>query len=170
MNFFKTVVMTAAALATTCSMAATDLRESVDAIAAPIHNASDLKTFMASHRGADNPLNALSPAARARLVESLDFRNGGVASYYFADLEAELNLTQAFKILSLFGAQSTITVLKHARVESESDLTLNQWRQVAHPQAGPGGGTLENYACSAPGECYRRNDFACSPQYCTYPH
>lgn len=124
-----------ALIAATCSMAATDLREMVDAVTAPIHNASDLRRFMATHHGADNPLSALSPAARARLVKSLDFRNGGLASIYFPDLEAELTLTQAYKILSLFGAQSTISILKHARVESESDVILDKWRQSMHSEA-----------------------------------
>lgn len=91
---------------------------------APIKTKEDLDRYLAGLRQnpeAQSPLNALSPAARDRFLNSLVFsRQGGIGGYYYADMQAQLSASQAYRLLSLFGAQHT-TYLVNARVESRAD-------------------------------------------------
>ena len=73
-----------------------------------------------------SPLDNLSQHAKDRFVESVVFRDNGVAGFYYGDLEAELTPTQIHNVLSLIGAQTTVSKFDKARIESEADILLLQ--------------------------------------------
>ena len=68
-----------------------------------------------------SPLDRLSPAARQRFLNSVVFGDEGLGSYRYADLEAELSVSEIHDILSLFGAERTTSMITGARVTSERD-------------------------------------------------
>jgi hypothetical protein len=91
---------------------------------APIKSKADLDRYLEEVRQnpeARTPLNALSPAARDRFLNSLVFTEHGLGGFYFADLEAQLTASQAYRVLSLFGAQHVTSLLQGARIESRAD-------------------------------------------------
>lgn len=88
---------------------------------APIHSAVQLATFLARARSTDSPINALSPAAKSRFVNSLRFNENGVTSFYYADIESELSSSQAYDLLSTFGLQSTLAAMPKLRIDNRKD-------------------------------------------------
>jgi hypothetical protein len=87
---------------------------------APVKTADDLHRI--SHE--ESPLDALSPMAKERFIESVIFRSNGLGGFYFGDLEAELTPTQIYNILALFGAQNTVSKFNKARIETKADMLL----------------------------------------------
>ncbi len=71
-----------------------------------------------------SPLDLLSSGAKERFIESIVFNNNGIGGFKYGELEAELTPSQIYSILSLIGAQHTVSMLKNARIESENDLLL----------------------------------------------
>lgn len=71
-----------------------------------------------------SPLDLLSDDSKQRFVESVIFRDDGVAGFHFSDLESELTPTEIYKVLSLIGAQNTVSKFKAARIETKQDLLL----------------------------------------------
>src|SRR3546814_7421578 len=65
--------------------------------------------------GRDSPLNALSLAARERFLDSLAFNEKGLTGYRYDDLQRELTVTQASRILRLFGAGESAPFLRAMR-------------------------------------------------------
>ncbi len=98
---------------------------------------------------AKSPLDQLSAPARARFLESLEFSERGLSSYDYADLESELSVSEAHAVLSMFGVEQTISMLKGAKIETETD------RMLAAPPGGGGGGRTDykDYKCESVGTC-----------------
>ena len=120
---------------------------------APVHSATQLAAFIANTRSNDSPINALSPAARSRFVNSLQFNETGVTSFYYVDLESELSSSQAYDLLSPFGLQSTLTIMPKLRVNTHKDSQImsafgdaTTFRIMADHQ---------NYWCSGRATCSR---------------
>ncbi|GLQ89131.1 hypothetical protein [Dyella flagellata] len=88
---------------------------------APIKSIKDLTAYMARTSAADSLLNLLSPAAKNRFLSSLQFNEKGITSFSYADLEAELTPSQIYELLSLFGIQRTVPLMKGARVVDDTD-------------------------------------------------
>ncbi len=91
---------------------------------APIKSREDLDRYLEElrqNREARSPLNLLSPAARDRFLNSLVFTEQGLGGYQYSDLQAQLTASQAYRLLSLFGAQHTTPLIKGARIESRAD-------------------------------------------------
>jgi len=72
----------------------------------------------------DSVLDLLSPESKRLFVDSIIFRDNGVAGYRFDILESELTPTQIYQVLSLIGQQHNVHVFKKARIESEEDIIL----------------------------------------------
>lgn len=120
---------------------------------APVHSATQLAAFLAKARISESPINALSPAARARFLNSLRFNETGMTSFYYADIESELSSSQAYDLLSMFGLQSTLSIMSKLRADTPED------RQV---RSAFGSQTTfkimadhENYWCSGRAICSR---------------
>lgn len=96
----------------------------IDMYFAQIKSERDLAAHLDAHLGRGSPFDALSPNARERFISSLSFNKLGITGYQFYDLEAELSTSQAFDLLSLFGAQSTIGSLL-LRQTTDRDAQIN---------------------------------------------
>ena len=98
---------------------------------APIRSRAQFDAYVRATRPADNPLRGLSADARRRFVASLDFaviRQGGRPE--LADIEVELTLAQAWRLLSLIGVQHWVRYLPDIRVETDDDRLIDEWRRL----------------------------------------
>lgn len=134
---------------------------------APIQTKEDLDRYVAELRqnpNARSPLNLLSPAARERFLNSLVFTEQGLGGYYFGDLQAQLTVSQVYRLLSLFGAQHTTPLVRGARVESRADqLIIEQFAAPAGDyeyQLPPA--DYENYECVSRATCGPRTAYICT--------
>ncbi|QNH11670.1 hypothetical protein [Xanthomonas sp. SI] len=128
---------------------------------APVHSAAQLAAYLAAPKGSGSPLDSLSPAARARFVDSLKFNEGGVTSFYYADIESELTGSQAYALLSLFGLQGTLQFMPNIRVDSDSDREIMR----AFGSGTPGIPLPEDhndYWCSGRATCSRNIGSICT--------
>ncbi|MDY1035132.1 hypothetical protein [Stenotrophomonas sp. CFBP8980] len=87
---------------------------------APIHSEVQLQDYLVD-MPATSPLLDLSDEARARFVSSLKFNHAGLVSYSYADVQAELTATQAYRLLALFGAQRTLRLLPDLEIRTADD-------------------------------------------------
>jgi len=92
---------------------------------APIKSRADLVRYQANNRSnPDNPLNALSPRSKQRFLNSLRFGSQGLASFSYVELESELTVKQAHRVLSLFGAQAFTTQMRGLRRADATDALI----------------------------------------------
>lgn len=128
---------------------------------APVHSNALLAAHLMKAKDSGSPLNLLSPTARARFVDSLKFNEGGVTSFYYADIESELTSSQAYELLSLFGLQSMLQYMPKIRISSDEDLDIMR---------AYGGGTIglplpddhNDYWCTSRGTCSRNVGSICT--------
>ena len=128
---------------------------------APIKSKADLDRYLLELRQnpeARTPLNALSPAARDRFLNSLVFTERGLGGFYYADLEAQLTASQAYRVLSLFGAQHATSLLQGARIESRADEIILE--NTLAPVDGAGG-DYQNYECVSRATCGPKHGYIC---------
>lgn len=98
---------------------------------APIRGRADLEAWLpTASLGPDSPLAPLSPGGRRRFLASLVFHDGDLIGIDTADLEAELTLSQACRVLALFGRQGLIVNLPEARIETDDDRAVAAWRAL----------------------------------------
>lgn len=120
---------------------------------APVHSAVQLAAFLAKTTSTESPINALSPAAKARFVNSLRFNETGVTSFYYADIESELSSSQAYELLSIFGLQSTLSVMPKLRASTQEDKQIMS--AFGRETASMIMADHENYWCSGRATCSR---------------
>ncbi|GLQ45183.1 hypothetical protein GCM10007862_02340 [Dyella lipolytica] len=112
----------------------------IDLATAPIASKEQLQAHLASTP--TSPINKLSPSARFNFLNSLVFTQRGLASYSYIDL-AGLPVSDAYSILSLFGAQSTVGFIPDLRTDSALDQSILDRAQsestsgFVHPMAQP---------------------------------
>lgn len=94
--------------------------------------------------GTASPLNALSPGARERFLDSLVFNENGLVEYRYDDLARELSVTQAYRILRLFGAAESAPFLRTMRPRDEVDAGIQSFMRIDDHEGGK---------CVAPGTC-----------------
>jgi hypothetical protein len=90
-----------------------------------------LEDYAANDASSVNPLAALSPRARRHFIASLRFGPQGLASFSTADLENELSVSEAYRLLALFGMQATVAVIPGLAVKTPEDVGLDTWRREA---------------------------------------
>lgn len=93
---------------------------------------------------AASPLNALSPGARERFLDSLVFNDRGLVEYRFDDMKRELSVTQAYRILRLFGAADSAPFLRTMQPRDEVDAGIQSFMHVEDHEGGK---------CISPGTC-----------------
>lgn len=120
---------------------------------APVKSMSDLEGLIAS--GIEKtPLHALSTGAQVRFLQSLVFTENGLASFYYEDMQRELDATEAYRILSLFGAQNSTRAIPGIRIASKSD------ELIMTPAAD--GGDHVGYLCHSRATCMESPSFICT--------
>jgi hypothetical protein len=100
-----------------------------------IVSAKDLDTYLRTTP--NSPLDRLPAAAKQRFIASLVFTENGLGSYKYSDLEA-LSPTEIYKILSLFGAEHTTSMVTKERPTTQQN----------EP-----GGDYKDYWCSGRATC-----------------
>ncbi len=108
-------------------------RSDLDVALAPAHSRAEFEAWSAHHASSDeNPFLRLSPGAQRRFMESLDswaMGHGGAPET--ADIEAELTLSQAVRLLAVVGRQTIgIHFMPDIRVESDEDRVADAWRKA----------------------------------------
>jgi len=127
----------------------------VDYLMAPIKSAADLKAYLASMHGHQSPIDRLSPAAKERFLSGLRFGDTGLTSFPYAELETELSATEIYRILSLFGAQHTTSLLKNARQDTPTDHTIME-TPINSPY------DYRDFWCLARATCAKSLDYICT--------
>jgi len=96
--------------------AAIDQR-ALDQIIAPIKSRADLGEYL-QHMPPQSPLLALSENGRNEFLHSLVFTERGLASYRYIPLQ-QIDIADAYRILALFGVQSSLAVSSGMQAKSE---------------------------------------------------
>ena len=110
---------------------------------ADIRSREDLALHLRRTRG-HSPLDALSPASRERFLDSLVFNANGLAQYRFDDLQRELTVTQAYRILRLFGAGESAPFLHAMHPRDAVDAGIQSFMRIEDHEGGK---------CAGPGTC-----------------
>ena len=94
--------------ATTSSNVAAGVTQQLDVQipSKPISTRAQLDSYLSETPASRSPLSWLTPAAKERFLEGLDFSDHGLGGMYLGDLGYELTREQAYSLLELFGAQS----------------------------------------------------------------
>lgn len=80
-----------------------------------VKSKADLDRYLKATTGSSSPLDRLSPLARKRFLDSLDFRDGALVSYNPTDLAAELTGDEIRQVLGIFGEEPYEQLLEIAR-------------------------------------------------------
>lgn len=105
----------------------------IEARTAPIQDRAQFEAYVAANPSPRaNPFRLLSADAQRRFVASLDFDaiRRGTAVPQAADIEAELTLSQAWRLLALVGQQWEVVMMPDIRVETDDDRLVDDWRKL----------------------------------------
>lgn len=91
---------------------------------APIKSKADLAKYFVKHKKTETPLAKLSSDGRQRFLDSLTFNEKGLTGFDYSDLEIELTASEAYEILSLFGAQHLASRLNYVRTSDSTDALI----------------------------------------------
>lgn len=125
-------------------------------LAAPIKSQSDLQEFRASSYFKQSPFKKLSADGQRRFFDSLTFNETGLTSFDYKDMEAELTVSQAYQILSLFGSQSAVRTMSELRVVSALDREIMATVAPSIQMADHKG-----YACESHATCVQNESRIC---------
>jgi hypothetical protein len=131
---------------------------------APIKSQEDLRLYLLENQDQESPLMLLSPGAKARFLDSLVFTKGGLASFDYRDIQAELTATQAYQLLALFGAQRSTKAIPGLRISSPSDAAIVESGSDPTIMA-----DYQDYWCASPATCDRRVGSICIGSNCQHP-
>lgn len=121
---------------------------------APINSQVRLQEHI-RHLSPDSPLRVLSVPARQRFVASLRFNEAGITSLGYQDIVDELSYSEAYRLLSLFGAERTLGKLPELRIGTSED---EQIRRFARP---PMEDDHMGYACTGRATCSASSQQIC---------
>ena len=99
----------------------------LDFIAAPIKSAIDLQAYLAMMPKSLSPIEKLSPGAKRRFLDGLVFNENGLVGYDYADLATELPASDVYRLMSLFGAQRTVPLIRGLKVVGKQDELMFQY-------------------------------------------
>ena len=126
------------------------LKQDVALQLAPVKSRQDLEQHLRSS-GSASPLAALSESGKRRFIASLKFNDSGITSFSYGDLQAELNASQIYQVMSLFGAQHTVAMMRNVRIQDAVD------EQIMRPLGGPPGPVCPSQPCEYEGyECAKK--------------
>ncbi|MDG6348954.1 hypothetical protein QAA18_09420 [Luteimonas sp. 8-5] len=120
-----------------------ELRRVLSYELADVKSRDDLAAHLRT-AGAASPLNALSTGARERFLDSLVFNDKGLVEYRFDDLQSELSVAEAYRILGLFGAAESASFLREMHPRNAVDAGIQSFMHVEDHEGG---------RCISPGTC-----------------
>lgn len=124
---------------------------------APIRSQAELETYLGQRK--TSPFNALSPRSLKLFLDSLVFTEKGLASYRYKELEAELSPRQAVELLSLFGAQKTVSSLDFAQASAAEKEAVAKIGPIFNEDH-------KGYRCVPPATCMAAMDMICVGANC----
>jgi superfamily I DNA/RNA helicase len=128
---------------------------------AVVRNKAELASYLAS-APKNSPLMLLSKGARQRFLQSLIFTDRGLASFQYSELRSELNASQIYRLLSIFGAQNSTKSIPGLRVESETDAAVyDQVTGLLQPAV-----DYPDRMCVTPATCRKSIDDICIGNNC----
>ncbi len=102
-------------------------RLEMDKQTASITDRHTFEAYAKATEGTDAfPLYKLSPAARSRFTQSLQFNARGLTTFDYSDLVRELGAADIQRVLKPFGFQHMVGVLPGIRVNSDQDMQVLQ--------------------------------------------
>ena len=122
---------------------------------APINSRAQLESHMVGLKF-DSPMADFSQGARERFIAGLQFGSEGLAGYDYEPITSELTAAQAYRLLSLFGAQRTISLLPGLKIESASDRAVMAFSDAEFSKkSGPVSDIIDypGYACVRRATC-----------------
>ncbi len=126
------------------------LQQDVALQLASIKSRQDLEQYL-RNSGSASPLAALSESGKRRFIASLKFNESGITSFSYGDLQTELNASQIYQVMSLFGAQHTVAMMRNVRIQNAVD------EQIMRPLGGPLGPVCPSQPCDYEGyECAKK--------------
>ncbi|WP_144410946.1 hypothetical protein [Xanthomonas arboricola] len=100
----------------------------------------------------DSPLRLLSSGASKRFISSLTFSPNGLSSYSYDDLVHELTAYEAYKVLALFGQQTSVAVIPGLSQPDEiSKAAVSSAKSISSPKYD--GTDYRDMKCEAPATC-----------------
>jgi len=97
------------------------------------------------------PLDALSPEGRRQFLDSLFFSTGGLGSYNYSILTGELDFDQAYRIMQMFGQESSLRTIYPNEWSARNP---GQVRPALMPDHA-------GYSCVGRANCQKNSDFIC---------
>lgn len=140
------------------------LARDLDSLAAVVTSEAAFRKSLKTNSRLKEDLGALSPQSRKRFISSLRFGEAGLGSYYFGDLEAELSVTQIYKLLAHFGLQSNVKHMKNARVVTDLDKSIVEMfeRESRGVQMKCTVGDKDAHECLGRGTCAPNARYLCT--------
>jgi hypothetical protein len=136
-----------------------------DYAAAAIKSQSDLIWYV-GNMPKNSPLRMLSIQGRARFLNSLSFGSHGLASYSYADLQAELTASQIYRVLGLFGVQRSTSLIKGVLIATPDDRAIMAVPDSLTPQGLGHGSQLgmdhDDHRCLSRGTCESAYTYICT--------
>ncbi|MBI1365379.1 MAG: hypothetical protein GC153_05420 [Alphaproteobacteria bacterium] len=135
--------------------------QAIEQALAPIKSKADLDRYLST--ATVSPLDWLSSNAKWEFIGSLVFHERGLASYRYDVLAKELTPTQIYQLLSLFGAQHTTSMIKGAKIVTDTDKLIMEGATVSSNviSRGPPGEDHENFKCIGDHNCIKSLDYIC---------
>lgn len=118
---------------------------------APIKSRRQLEAHLQAAKSTASPLLALEPAARKRFLDSITFNDKGITGFSYTELQSRLTASQVYKILSLFGAQHTTSMVRGVRRENALDMEIMS--PVDGPRCPSQPCDYEGYRCEGRATC-----------------
>lgn len=121
---------------------------------APLKSASDVYQYSRATPKNLSPLSALSDSERERFIQSLRFNEKGLTQFDYTALE-QLSSAQVYKILSLFGMQSSAGLIRagsNAKIDKD----------VSEPNTMRATDFLMDYRCAERATCSTSYHNACT--------
>ncbi|WP_143073980.1 hypothetical protein [Roseateles sp. YR242] len=127
----------------------------INRLLAPIKSAQDLYDYL-NKKPPESPLDKLSPSAKRRFVDSLQFNEKGLTTFQYTDLESELSTSEIYQVLALFGVQHHAASIRGARVSSATDLLIKNSLLVCDPSF-----AAQGIRAATTGICIDYPDYQC---------
>lgn len=145
------------------------VQEDVNLALAPIKTKSDFDKYI-KKIPKDSPINLLPGRDRMLFLSSLRFSDKGLASFDYQTLVDNLNVTEAFMVLSLFGQQHLVAKIGGLKIQSNVDkdilfingATSRVRSKFFNNEDVFDGDFLKGYRCAAPGSCESHSRYACT--------
>jgi len=112
------------------SLSATEALRDLCSVGWTLDSMDQFDAFMVGESGHSGLLQGLSEAGRRRFKAAVVYRGDRAIGIDTADLEAELPLSRACRVLGLFGLQELVVGMPGSRIRSREDRLVDVLREA----------------------------------------